>query len=74
MAHAAHIVPNGSVWDVETDGIVIFSAQRQADAINRGRAWLKAIGGGELVTHGEDGEIRAKDTVAPGNDPRSIPG
>jgi ABC-type branched-subunit amino acid transport system ATPase component len=31
-------------------------------------------GGGELNIHGRDGQIRAKDTIAPGNDPRNIRG
>jgi hypothetical protein len=29
-------------------------------------------GGGELIIKGLDGKIRSKDTIAPGNDPRSI--
>lgn len=74
MAHAAHIVPNGDLWEVKGDGIVLWRAQRQADAISRGRSWLKQVGGGELVIHGTDGAIRDKDTVAPGNDPRDIHG
>lgn len=74
MAHSAHIVPSTGNWQVKGDGIVIQTTQRQADAINQGRAWLRAIGGGELVIHGEDGAIRSKDTVAPGNDPHNIHG
>lgn len=74
MAHSAHIVPNVGSWLVRGDGVTIFNAVLQADAIDRGRAWLAAVGGGELVIHGEDGAIRSKDTVAPGNDPRNIPG
>jgi hypothetical protein len=74
VAHAAHIVPNGTNWSVKADGITIFNTVRQADAINHGRAWLQAAGGGELVVHGEDGAVRQKDTIAPGNDPRRIRG
>jgi hypothetical protein len=32
---------------------------------------LRNSGGGELTTKGEDGKIRSKDTIAPGNDPKS---
>jgi hypothetical protein len=33
------------------------------------RSMLRNCGGGELTTKGEDGRIRSKDTIAPGNDP-----
>lgn len=46
----------------------------QADAIAAGRDRCAATGGGELSIHGEDGQIRAKHTVPPANDPRDIPG
>ena len=41
----------------------------QHDAEQAGRDMLKNQGGGELITHGLDGQIRSKDTIAPGNDP-----
>jgi len=41
----------------------------QAEAQRAAREMLKNQGGGELTTKGVDGKIRAKDTVAPGNDP-----
>ena len=41
----------------------------QRDAIRTARDMLRNQGGGELVTKGEDGRIRSKDTIAPGNDP-----
>jgi len=50
----------------------LHSTQREAQ--NAGRDNLKNQGGGELITKGEDGKIRDKDTVAPGNDPRSTKG
>jgi hypothetical protein len=43
--------------------------QTQAEAQASARQHLVNAGGGELVTHGTNGQIRAKDTVAPGNDP-----
>lgn len=46
----------------------------QKEAQNAARKNLKNQGGGELTTKGVNGRIRDKDTVAPGNDPRSTPG
>ncbi len=42
----------------------------QKEAVDRGWQILKNDGGGELLTHGRDGQIRSKDTIAPGNDPQ----
>ncbi|MEO0738525.1 MAG: DUF2188 domain-containing protein [Cyanobacteria bacterium J06649_12] len=44
----------------------------QKDANASAREMLKTSGGGELTTKGMNGKIRSKDTIAPGNDPRSI--
>lgn len=41
----------------------------QQDAINVAREMLSNRGGGELTTMGRNGQIRSKDTIAPGNDP-----
>ncbi len=41
----------------------------QRDAIRTAKDMLSNQGGGELTTKGEDGRIRSKDTIAPGNDP-----
>lgn len=41
----------------------------QAGAQNAARGNLQKQGGGELTTKGENGRIRQKDTVRPGNDP-----
>lgn len=72
-----HVVPgkNGG-WDVVKPGSDRVSSHhdRQSDAIDRGRDIVRNAGGGELNIHGRDGAIRAKDTIAPGNDPRNIPG
>ena len=40
----------------------IYPTQRQAE--ERGRQILGNRGGGELITKGEDGKIRSKDTIA----------
>lgn len=49
-------------------------ASTQAAAINRGREILRNSGGGELAIRGNNGRIRAQDTIKPGNDPRSSKG
>ena len=44
----------------------------QKAAEDKARTQIKGEGGGELITKGRDGKIRGKDTIAPGNDPKSI--
>jgi len=66
---AAHVAPNGTNWNLTGDGTLISTHRIQEDALTAARQWLGANGGGELFIHGEDGAVRAKDTVAPGNDP-----
>ena len=46
----------------------------QKAAQDAAREMLKNQGGGELTVKGVDGKIRDKDTIAPGNDPRSTKG
>jgi uncharacterized protein DUF2188 len=46
----------------------------QAEAQESAREMLANQGGGELTTKGVNGRIRAKDTVAPGKDPRGTKG
>jgi Uncharacterized protein conserved in bacteria (DUF2188) len=41
----------------------------QGSAAAEAREMLQNSGGGELIIKGLDGRIRAKDTIAPGNDP-----
>ena len=41
----------------------------QRDAIKAAKQMLTNQGGGELSTKGENGKIRSKDTIPPGNDP-----
>ena len=45
--------------------------QTQKEAENAARQMLQNSGGGELTTKGRNGKIRSKDTIAPGNDPKS---
>ncbi len=44
----------------------------QGEANAAAREMLQNQGGGELTTMGRDHRIVSKDTIAPGNDPRSI--
>ena len=62
--------PDGG-WDVKKPDAQRSSGHfdTQQDAIDRGREILHNAGGGELNIHGRDGQIRAKDTIEPGNDP-----
>lgn len=38
------------------------------------RGYAGNNGGGDVSIHGRDGQIREKNTIAPGNDPRSTKG
>lgn len=62
--------PDGT-WSDKRDGASRAAAKlpTQAEAQASARQHLVNAGGGELITHGVNGQIRAKDTVAPGNDP-----
>lgn len=73
-ARSAHVVPAGTQWQVKSDGRVLDTSSTQRLAIVYARTWLAHSGGGELVIHGEDGAIRQKDTIYPGNDPRNTRG
>lgn len=46
----------------------------QAEGVDRAREILRNDGGGELAIRGNDGRIRAQDTIDPGNDPKSSKG
>lgn len=67
-----HVTPHpDGGWQVTKPGSERASARTdtQADAIDRAREILGNDGGGEIVIHRPDGQIRDSDTVAPGNDP-----
>ena len=66
-----HVVPSGDGWALEVDGRERDTFGTQDEAIQWGRQ-LAERENGELVIHGEDGQIREKDSH--GNDPRDIPG
>lgn len=63
-------------WEVRKPGADRASSvtPTQAEGIDRARDILANDGGGELQVRGKNGQIRAQDTIAPGNDPRSSKG
>ena len=63
-------------WEVRKPGSGRASAVAgtQAEGIARAREILGKDGGGEMQVRGVNGKIRAQDTIAPGNDPRSSKG
>ncbi len=48
--------------------------ETQDGAYTEARNMLQNQGGGEIIIKGKDGEIREKNTIAPGNDPANVPG
>jgi hypothetical protein len=66
-----HVVPSGDDWALEVEGEQRDTFRTQNEAITRGRQVAEEEQG-ELVVHGEGGEVRQKDSH--GNDPRDIPG
>lgn len=61
-------------WDVQKENgqKASGSASTQAEAEKMAKKYSANSGGGEVRIHGLNGKIRDSDTVAPGNDPRSI--
>lgn len=68
--------PDGSWANTRADASRASSLhQTQATAMQAARAMLQNQGGGEMsVQRADNGQIRIKDTIAPGNDPRSSKG
>jgi len=67
-----HVVPDGNGgWRVVAPHAQRASATAgtQAEAEARARQIVGNTGGGEVVTHRPNGQIRDSDTVRPGNDP-----
>ena len=62
--------PDGSWANKRHDAAKASSVHKtQREAEKAAREMLSNQGGGELITKGENGKIRSKDTIAPGNDP-----
>ncbi|GEM_PF-6056288 len=61
-----HVVPGQNGWEVRTSraGRAAAASTTQREAVDRARDIIYKSGGGEVVIHGGDGRIRAKDTVA----------
>lgn len=66
-----HVVRDDDDWVVKKPGAERVSSRHdtQREADQRAAEILRNAGGGERLTHGRDGKIRSKDTIAPGNDP-----
>jgi len=72
MTNRRIVSPNsGGGWDVHKPGAARSSSHHdnQGEAQEAARRYLHNEDGGELITQGRDGTIRAKDTVPPGRDP-----
>jgi len=63
-------------WANKKDGAARATSlhDTQKQATDAARAALRQSGGGELKVKGEDGKIRAKDTIPPAKDPRRSKG
>ena len=68
MKTPVHVVPRGGDWAVLREGAQRDSShhQTQADAVDAARQTAQREGG-ELLIHGRNGQIRARDSF--GNDP-----
>jgi hypothetical protein len=66
-----HVVPQASRWGLEVNGEIRSTYDTQDEAINEARGLAKQQQG-ELVIHGQEGQVREKDSH--GNDPSEIPG
>lgn len=77
MARSRTVGPNGKGgWSNKSTGSkrATSNHRTQKAAQQSAHADLRRQGGGELITKGRNGQIRAKNTVAPGNDPRKSKG
>jgi hypothetical protein len=63
-------------WEVRKPGAQRASdvVATQAEGMERARTILGNSGGGEMQVRARKGTIRAQDTIAPGNDPRTSKG
>ncbi len=71
MTEQRHVVKDGDDWVVKKPAAERVSSRHdtQREADQRAAEILRNAGGGERITHGVDGRIRSKDTIAPGHDP-----
>jgi hypothetical protein len=66
------VTPPPDGWSVEKPMAARASSVHgtQQQAIDAARRTLANSGGGELAIKGRNGQVRAQDTIPPGNDPR----
>lgn len=71
-----NVFKDGDDWVAKQQGASRASSRHdtQADAYDAARRYAGNAGGGDVSIHGRDGEIRDKNTIPPGNDPRNIRG
>jgi len=70
--HERHVTPHpDGGWQVTAPGSTRASAKEdtQAAAIERAAQIVHNVGGGEVVIHRPNGQIRDSTTIRPGNDP-----
>ena len=70
------VVPRGEGWATVGHGNSRASSlhKTQADAYAAARGYSAGQGGGEVLIHGRNGQIRDKNTIAPASDPRRTKG
>lgn len=68
-----HVIPEGDQWKViNPDGVKATThTDTQEEAVARAREIIRNDGGGELVVHGTDGQIRDKRTLTAASAPNS---
>ena len=73
MGNAIHVVPENDRWAIKEEGErePFQVHETQEAAVTDARA-LASSRGVELLIHGEDGQIRERDSH--GNDPKDTPG
>lgn len=71
-SNSRHVLPRSDGdWDVRRPGASRASSvhETQRGAMDAARTSLSKSGGGELVVHNEQGQIRQKNTIKPAKDP-----
>ena len=59
-----HIVPHGERWGVRLEGSpsLSFEADDRDDAVSRASGYVRQLGAGRVVVHGDKGQIEAVHT------------
>lgn len=71
-----NVYKSGDGWVAKRDDATRASSvhDTQAAAYDAARTYAGNNGGGDVSIHGRNGQVRDKNTIAPGNDPRNIKG